>query len=309
VGKSLFQKLQGLISILLVPWVLGVVLICPPPIYGQGRILEDALGRSVQVPFSPRRIVSLAPDITETLFALGLDSQIVGVTRFSNFPPAAQDKPKVGTYVDINTEAIVNLNPDLILGTGAGNSRIQVEKLERLGFSVFVVYPKNFDEILQTIHLIARVVGRKEEGETIVREIRHRTEQIHRLVRGRGRPLVFIQIGQDPIFTVSNGSFAHDLIAMAGGENIAKGERIPYPSYSLEEVILRSPEVIIISSMYVDAEQPRWLDHWKRWEIIPAVKNNRLHIIDSDLIDRPSPRIINGLEQLARIIHPEAFTE
>jgi len=223
--------------------------------------------------------------------------------------PAAKKKPKVGSYVAINTEAIIDLRPDLVLGTAAGNSRRQVEKLSRMSLAVFVVYPRDFSEILETIQLIGEVVGREKEANRIIKQMNLRIEKVRQRVRERKRPRVFLQIGRDPIFTVSNGSFADDLIAMAGGENIARDEKAPYPSYNLEEVILKSPEVIIISSMYADSDHSRWLNDWRKWTVLPAVKNNRLYVIDSDLIDRPSPRIVEGLEQMARMIHPEAFKE
>lgn len=302
-----FGKMRIAMRFAPVHWLLGLLLALPGFVHGEERTFRDAIGRYVRISYPPNRIVSLAPDVTETLFALGLDSEIVGVTRFSNFPPAARDKPKVGSYVAINIEKIIDLKPDLILGTGAGNSRIQVEKLWRVGFPVFVVYPKNFDDILETIHLTGRVVGREKRAKRIVREMKHRLCQVRQQIKGRRRPLVFLQIGRDPIFTVSKGSFANDLIAMAGGDNIAKNERVPYPSYSLEEIVLRAPEVIIITSMYTEGDYDRWIEEWKKWDVIPAVRNNRLHIVDSDLIDRPSPRIIQGLEQMTRIIHPEAF--
>jgi iron complex transport system substrate-binding protein len=302
--SSIAQRPIGLASLC---WVLGLLLTLPIPLQAEERTFRDAIGREVKVSYPPKRIVSLAPDITETLFALGLDSEIVGVTRFSSFPPPARHKPKVGSYLAINFEAIIDLRPDLILGTGAGNSRLQVERLSRMGFSVFVVYPKDFDDILETIHLVGRVVGRGDRAKHIVRQMRDRIERVHQRVQGRERPSVFLQIGRDPIFTVSKGSFANDLIFMAGGENIAKNERIPYPSYSLEEVILKSPEVIIISSMYTDTDHSQWRRDWNKWSVLPAVKNQRLYVVDSDLIDRPSPRIIEGLEKMARMIHPEAF--
>jgi len=278
------------------------------PAQGGKRVFTDALGRAVTISFPPKRILSLAPDITETLFALGLSHEIVGVTRFSDFPPAAKEKPKVGPYTDINIEAVINLEPDLILGTGSGNLRGQIRQLERLGFPVYVVYPRNFDGIMTTIRRIGKIVGRESEGEAIFREMRQRVEEVSRRVAGRDKPKVFLQIGRDPIFTVSKGSFAHDLISIAGGDNIAKDARIPYPSFTLEEVILKAPEVLIISSMYVDRNHSQWLEEWKKWRVLPAVKNNRLYTIDSDLVDRPSPRIVEGLEQMAHIIHPEAFT-
>ncbi|MBW2057255.1 MAG: cobalamin-binding protein [Deltaproteobacteria bacterium] len=287
--------------------VLGALLFGAAHAAAGTRVFTDALGRAVTIAYPPERIVSLAPAITETLFALGLKDEIAGVTRFSNFPPAAVEKPRVGSYVNLNIEAIVSLKPDLILATAAGNPQIQARKLQDMGFPVYVVYPKDTDGVLATIRRIAEIVGRSERGGAIVRDMRERIERISHRVRGLNRPRVFFQIGRDPIFTVSRGSFADNLISLAGGDNIAKDARIPYPSYNLEEVILKAPEVIIVSSMYVDTDHSGWLEEWKRWDVLPAVKDNRLYTIDSDLVDRPSVRIVVGLEKMARMIHPEAF--
>lgn len=289
-------------------FILGVLFFEPCFALGQERVFTDALGRSVPISYPPKRIVSLAPDITETLFALGLADEIVGVTRFSNFPPAAKKKPTVGSYVDVNIEAVIDLKPDLILGTAAGNPPMQVGKLEHTGFPVYVLYPRNVDGVLTTIQRIAEIVGKEDRGRAIVRNMKQKMEQVSQRVRGLEKPRVFFQIGRDPIFTVSKGSFAHHLISLAGGDNIAKDASIPYPSYTLEGIILKAPEVIIISSMYVDSRQSRWLEEWKKWKALPAVKNNRLYTINSDLVDRPSVRIVVGLEKMARMIHPEVFT-
>lgn len=303
------RDMKGLMRLVLFFLILGIFFLKPVFTHGEKRIFTDALGRVVTISYPPRRIVSLVPDITETLFALGLADEIVGVTRFSNFPPAAREKPKIGSYVDINIEAVIDLEPDLILGTGAGTSPMQAKRLERIGFPVFVVYPRDLDGILMAIQRIAEIVGKENEGKAIVQKMKQRIEQVSQRVEGREKPKVFLQIGRDPIFTVSKGSFAHHLISLARGDNIAKDARIPYPSYSLEEIILRAPEVIIISSMYVGSNHSHWLDEWRKWTVLPAVKNNRLYTINSDVIDRPSPRIVEGLEQMARMIHPEAFAK
>ena len=217
-------------------------------------------------------------------------------------------KPKVGSYVDLNIEAIIDLDPDLILGTGAGTSPALVKRLEHMGFSVFIVYPKNLDGVLVAIQQIADVVGRQRKGRAIVHDMKHRIDRVSSRVAGHSKPRVFLQIGRDPIYTVSEGSFAHHLIVLAGGDNIAKNARIAYPSYSLEEVILKAPEVIIVTSMYIGTNHKGWIEEWKKWKVLPAVESNRLYTIDSDIIDRPSPRIVDGLEKIAHMIHPEVFS-
>ena len=270
---------------------------------------KDEVGREVAFPFPPRRIVSLAPNITEILFSLGLDEEIVGVSIHCNFPEKAKNKPRVGSYISLDYEKITSLKPDLIIATGAGNTRDMVDRLEKLGFPTYVLFPSNFDGILKSIVRIGEVVNREREAKVINEEMRERKRRIVEITRGLPRPKVFVQIGDVPLVTVGKGSFADDLIRLAGGENIAGKEKEVYPRFGMEEVLKRSPEVIVISSMNPEGDYQKILQGWSRWKIIPAVKNGRLHLIDSDLLDRPSPRIIEGLEQLAKILHPEKFKE
>jgi iron complex transport system substrate-binding protein len=275
--------------------------------YSATRTFKDEVGREVTFPFPPKRIVSLAPNITEILFGLGLDEEIVGVSIHCNFPEKAKTKVRVGSYISLDYERITSLKPDLIIATGAGNTREMVDRLEKLGFSTYVIYPKNFDDILKNTAHIGQVVNREKEARVIVEGMRKRSRRVVELTKGLPRPKVFIQIGDAPMVTVGKGSFADDLIRLAGGENVAGKEKEVYPRFGMEEILKRSPEVIIISSMNPKGDYQKILQEWTRWKTIPAVKNGRIHLIDSDLIDRPSPRIIDGLEELARVLHPERF--
>ena len=269
--------------------------------------VRDEVGREVTFPFPPKRIVSLAPNITEILFSLGLDEEIVGVSIHCNFPEKAKTKPRVGSYISLDYEKITSLNPDLIVATGAGNTRDMVDRLGKLGFPSYVIYPKNFNDILKSMLHIGEVVNRGKEARGITEEMKKRSQRVIDLTKGLPRPKVFIQIGDGPIVTVGKGSFADDLIRLAGGENIAGKEKEVYPRFGMEEILKRSPEVIVISSMNPKGDYQKILQEWNRWETIPAVKNGRIHLIDSDLLDRPSPRIINGLEELAKVLHPDRF--
>jgi len=271
------------------------------------RTFVDEVGREVSFPFPPKRIVSLAPNITEILFSLGLDEEIVGVSIHCNFPEKTKSKVQVGSYISLDFEKITSLKPDLIIATGAGNTRDMVDRLGKLGFPSYVIYPKNFDDILRSILHIGEVVNREKEAREINEEMRKRSQWVVELTKGLPRPKVFIQIGDTPIVTVGRGSFADDLIRLAGGENIAGKEKEGYPRFGMEEILKRSPEVIVISSMNPKGDYQKILREWNRWKTIPAVKNGRIHLIDSDLLDRPSPRIINGLEELARVLHPDRF--
>jgi len=269
------------------------------------RVFVDEVGRRVKVPDPPKRIVSLSPSITEILFSLGLEERIVGVSNHSDFPLQALAKPRVGSYINPNVERTISLNPDLILATAAGNPREFVDRMESLGLSVYTVFPKDFDGILTSISHIAMVTGSEHCGARVIREMRSRKERILQLTRGRIKPKVFFQIGTAPIVTVGKGSFADDLISLAGGRNIAGGESMKYPRYSIEEILVKAPDVIIITSMDPRGDSQKLAEQWNRWETIPAVKQGRVFVIDSDLVDLPSPRIIDGLEGIARILHPE----
>jgi iron complex transport system substrate-binding protein len=288
-------------------WLSLIIFIGTSISYSTTQKFKDEVGREVTFPFPPKRIVSLAPNITEILFSLGLDEEIVGVSIHCNFPEKAKTKVRVGSYISLDFEKITSLKPDLIIATGAGNTREMVDRLEKLGFQTYTIYPKNFNDILKSIGHIGEVVNREKEARGIIEGLRKRSQRVIELTKGLSRPKVFIQIGDAPIVTVGKGSFADDLIRLAGGENIAGKEKEVYPRFGMEEILKRSPEVIVISSMNPKGDYQKILEEWNRWKIIPAVKNGRIHLIDSDLLDRPSPRIIDGLEELARVLHPEKF--
>jgi len=282
-------------------------LIWAPPSHSSSQQFKDEVGREVIVPFPPKKIVSLAPNITEILFSLGLDQEIVGVSIHCNFPEKAKSRVRVGSYISLDFEKIVSLRPDLIIATGAGNTRDMVERLDRLGFPTYVIFPKNVEDVIRSVGHLSQLVGREKEGVDIIQEMKRRRERVVQLTLGFPRPRVFLQIGEAPVVTVGKNSFADDLIRLAGGDNVAGNEKERYPRFGMEEILKRSPEVILISSMNPKGNYQRVLQEWSRWKTIPAVKNGRIHLIDSDLIDRPSPRIIEGLEEMARILHPEKF--
>ncbi len=212
-------------------------------------LYTDEVGRDVAVSSPPRRIVSLAPSITETLFALGLDREIVGVTRLSDYPEAARSKPRVGTFINISLERVVSLNPDLVIGTADGNRKETVLQLERVGIPVYVVNPKSCEEIFHTILDIGKITGREKRAEELVTDLRGRIDQIASSLEGLKRPRVFLQIGVSPIITVGSGTLHNELILRAGGGNVYDGVAVSYPRCGIEDVIARKPDIIILSSM------------------------------------------------------------
>jgi len=265
----------------------------------------DEMGRQVDIPSHPKRIISLAPNITETLFALGLAKEIVGVTVFSDYPESAMSKPKVGSFINISLEKVVSLSPDLIIGTADGNKKETVEQLGEMGFPVYVTNPCSLKEIFETILNIGRITGRGKRAKEVVCDLQQRINAVVSLTKNLKRPGVFFQIGINPVVTVGWNTLQNKLIELAGGLNVTGDVMIKYPRCSIEEVIVRKPDIIIVSSMKRGEYFPRVRDGWRKWENIPAVENDRIYIIESDLIDHSSPRIVDGLEKLARIIHPE----
>ncbi|MBN2060176.1 MAG: ABC transporter substrate-binding protein [Deltaproteobacteria bacterium] len=279
------------------------MLACSSPV--GAATFKDAMGREITLHKIPTRIVSLAPSITETLYFLGLGERVVGVTEFSYYPPEATEKPKIGSYIDLNVEKILSLSPELAIGTKDGNQPGIVELLEQAGIPVFILNPRNVKGAIETISQIGMLCGVQKKAELLSGRLNRRLETVQNAVTSRKRPLVFLQINLRPIMAVNRNTFHHDLITLAGGINLAKDEAMTYPRISREEVIRRQPEVIIISSMDRGGGFEEARKEWLEWTSIPAVKMNRVHLINSDLIDRPSPRIIDGLEALVRLIHPE----
>ena len=265
---------------------------------------QDALGRKITLKSSPKRIIPLAPSLTEILYFLDLGEKVAGVTRFSYYPREASVKPKVGSYTNLNVEKIITLSPDLVIGTADGNKPGVVNLLEQSGIPVYIVNPRNIRQVIETIATLGRVCGIPDRGAFLAEELRLRVYRVLAKTQFLERPIVFLQINIKPIMTVNSQTFHHDLIRLAGGINMAEEEPITYPRISVEEVIRKKPGVIIISSMERGGRFEKARRYWLGWKMIPAVKNNRVHLIDSDLIDRPSPRIIRGLENIAEMIHP-----
>jgi iron complex transport system substrate-binding protein len=275
------------------------------PVQLRAATFRDSLGRKVVVEASPQRIVSAAPSITEMIYFLGLGDRLVGVTRFSYFPEEARVKPSVGAYTEINVEKVVTLHPDLVIATADGNRREDVEMLEEAGIPVYVVNPRRVSQILDAIESVGRVCGVARRASVRVDSLRERVERVKEAVRGRGRPLVFLVINPKPLMSVNRSTTHHDVIRLAGGRNLAADHHITYPRLSLEEVIRRGPEVIVISSMERGGEYERAQREWFRWTTIPAVQKGRVYLINSDLIDRAAARIVKGLEEMSKLIHPE----
>jgi iron complex transport system substrate-binding protein len=270
-------------------------------------IVTDQLGRKVIVPENPRRVISLAPNITEIIFALNRENLLKGVTLHCDFPVEAKLLPRVGSYVGLDLEKIVSLKPDLCIAIKDGNPKQVVDRLESFGIPVYAVDPRNLDSVMETIISIGSLLGADKRAHILVKNMRSRVRHVAELVSATShKPKVFFQIGAAPVVSVGTDTYIHELIMMAGGINVTAG-KTSYPRFSREQLIELSPDVVVITSMTGSDAFEQVLAEWNNWPQIQAVRNKRIYMADSDLFDRPSPRLLDGLETLVKLIHPELF--
>jgi iron complex transport system substrate-binding protein len=270
---------------------------------------EDQLGREIRLPDDPRRIVALAPSISEIIFALGQQDRLKGTTQFSNYPPEAANLPKVGSYVRLDLERIVALNPDLCIAIKDGNPKTVIDRLQSLNIPVFAVNPRDLESLLQTILRIGNILNASAKAKTLVEDMRNRMKQVDTLVsRIDRRPRVFIQIGISPIISAGSNTFIHELIVRAGGINVAAGNSA-YPHFSREQVLALAPDVLIITTMARSGAFEKAKADWNRLSHMPAVRKKRIYTVNSDVFDRPSPRLFDALEILTRLLHPQLFED
>jgi len=271
----------------------------------QAYTVRDAMGKDIRFEQPPSRIVSLAPSITEILFALGLGERVVGVTTYSDYPVEANLKPRVGSYINLNVEKIISLTPELVIGTKDGNRKNVTDLLEQAGVKVFIINPRNVEASIQTIERVGMAAGVPERGGALRKTLEGRLSRIRELVSHQRKPDVFMQINLKPIMTVNRDTFLNDLIRLSGGHNIFENEPFHYPRINVEEIIARKPEVIMISSMELGGRFEAAREEWLKLTVIPAARDKRVHLIDSDISNRPGPRILDALEIMARFVHPE----
>ncbi len=267
----------------------------------------DGMGRKVEINGTPQRIISLAPHITEILYAIGLEEKVVGVTLFSDFPEKAREKAVIGSYVTLDLEKIISLSPDLIISTSDGNPKEDINRLSSMGHTVYVISHSNINGIFSSILNIGEITRQEAKANELVVNMKKRIATVQSKIKSaRIRP-VFYQLGDNPLMTAGRNTFIDSLIELAGGRNIAGELDILYPRYSMEKVLASSPEVIVISSMAEKNVSDDAFKKWERWKEIPAVKHNEIYFINPDLIHRPGPRIVEGLEKLSNMIHPDRF--
>jgi iron complex transport system substrate-binding protein len=271
--------------------------------------VTDQLGRTIQLESKPQRIVSIAPANTEILFALGLADRVVAVTDFCNYPPEAKEKPSIGGFSTPNIEEIVVLSPDLVIAAPIHKAQI-IPQLEAKGIKVMAMAPATLEEVLEAVTLIGQVTGVEKKASDLVAGMQKRIKAVTDktdILSTEQRPKVLYIVWHDPLMASGMNTFHDELIKKAGGTNIITDKG--YPSINLETVIQVDPDVILAGvGMGEGADAPLvFAQEEARLRNVSARQNNRVHGVDNDTCGRAGPRIIDALEQFARLIHPELF--
>ncbi|MBO8172339.1 MAG: ABC transporter substrate-binding protein [Bacillaceae bacterium] len=267
--------------------------------------ITDSTGTDVVIEAQPERIVSIIPSATETAFALGLGDKIVGVSDWDNYPEEVNDIEKIGG-LEVNTEKVVSLEPDLILANSSNGEAIQA--LRDLGLTVLVLDANNLEEVFALIETMGRATGTLDQSENVIREMKQSRDDIVEAVSDipeEDKKKVWVEVSQE-LYTAGKGTFLDELITLAGGINIA-GDTEGWVQLSEEKVIEKQPDVILTTYGYYVPDAVEQIKARSAWQDIPAVRQDRVHNLNSDTVTRPGPRLVQGLEEIARYLYPEKF--
>jgi iron complex transport system substrate-binding protein len=259
-------------------------------------VVKDDTGFEVRLKVPAQRIVTLAPHAAESLYAAGAGSKLVGTVDYSDYPPEAKKVPRVGGYSRIDLEAIAALKPDLILAWESGNNMAQVDKLRALGLTVYVSQPNKMANVADQLERMGQLAGTEAVASAAARSFRQRLEKLRAANAGKPKVRVFYQIWKTPLMTVGGPQIISDAITLCGGENIFGHLAKMAPTVSVEAVLDADPEAIVATGMG-DAK-PEWLHDWDKWTRLTAVKRNNLFHINPDIMQRHTPRILDGAEKL-----------
>jgi iron complex transport system substrate-binding protein len=284
--------------------LLFILLVLLLPTLASAAVFEDAIGRQVAVPDTPQRIVSLVPSVTETLFALGVESRLVAVTDYCTWPEAAKKLPSIGSYADPGLETIISQRPDLVIAAADMNSRALIDKLSQLGIAVYVSHPDSLESALATISIIGTLTNSSAKAEQLLADMRGKIETLQKLLAEQQRISLVPCIMLQPLTVAGPDTLINDLIEAAGGRNIVEPGLSRYPTWNTESLLLADPQVIILP-LHPGQEDPEAF--FSQWPQLQAVRNERIIQIEADWLYRPGPRLVLGIEALAKALHPELF--
>lgn len=268
--------------------------------------MTDEAGRRVRVPVRPERIITLAPNLTEIVYAVGAGDRLVGNTAYCDYPPEAKQVTKVGDTLHPSIERIISLKPQLILVSTASQLEAFTKQLDEQNIAVYVTDPHDLEGVFQSIKAIGELVDERARAEALIQSLRARTIAIEEKVKAAKPVSVFYQLSAEPLYTAGRDSFITDLIKRAGGVSVTADVPGAWPRYSDEAALAAHPDAVIMAtgdSMGAEANA----DVAQPLRRSPAVLNNRVYRINGDYLSRPGPRLVDGLEQVARALHPEAF--
>jgi iron complex transport system substrate-binding protein len=265
--------------------------------------VEDDLSRRVCVSAFPKRVISLAPSLTQMVFDLGAGHTLVGRTARCDQPPEALKIREIGAYMSPDLERIIALRPDVVLSPETGMRKEVVDRLTELGIPTFVDSSKTLDDIVHSIDRLGTILGRKSDAISVVQQFQQRRQAVRQRVDHVNKPLILFAVGIRPLVLAGGRSFIGSLIREAGGVNVAEDAAVPHPKFSMEEVARRDPDIIIVLNK--ECRDDECFNEWQRHRDLRAVRNKRIYQLDADLIARPSPRIMDALEQLAAILQPK----
>jgi iron complex transport system substrate-binding protein len=260
----------------------------------------------------PARIVSLAPNLTEILYALGLAPNVVGVTGDSDYPAAAAAKPRVGSFWQPDIEAVIAAQPDLVVTLGFEQQRNLADRLSRMHYDSLVLDIDKVEDLFRSIVMIGRATGADDRAQELVANIRSRIDALQTRLGTGDRTTVLWVVQRDPLRVAGRDTFANELIEMAGGRNAIGATLHKYPPIGSEQVIASAAQVIIEPTMTAGDEnrqREQALDYWSRFPNVPAVANGRIYVVDGDLVSRLGPRLYQGVETVAKCLRPESFGE
>ena len=267
-------------------------------------------GSGAPLPERAVRIVSLAPNITEILFAIGLGDEIAGVTLDSDYPPAALEKPKVGTFWQPDIEAVVATRPDLVITLGFEQQKNLAERLRRIGYNSITVNIEKVGELFAVIEKIGAATGRQPQACELISRIRTKLQQLASLIGAEDKVRVLWVVQREPLRVAGRDTFVNEMIELAGGENAIGPTVQKYPPIGSEQVIACNADVIIESAMggeKIDSQRDRALRHWSEFKYLPAVASRRIYVIQGDTVSRLGPRLYEGTAAIARCLRPHLF--
>jgi iron complex transport system substrate-binding protein len=259
-------------------------------------VVTDDSGTTLRLKEPARRIISLAPHITETLFAAGAGAALVGAVEYSDFPDAAKKLPRVGGYSKLDLEAIAALKPDLAVGWASGNSPAHIDKIRALGIPVYLVQPERIDDVAANLERYGDLAGTQAIAREAAASFRSRLAELRSRYEVRPQVRVFYQIWKQPLMTVGGGQVITDAIRLCGGENVFADLKPLAPKVTVEAVLAADPEIIVASGM--GEARPEWVDDWRQWPSMTAVQRDNLFFIPPDLIQRHTPRLVEGAARL-----------